>query len=554
MPVFYRTYRPQKLSDLVGQEHVKEALSRALTSGKVAHAYLFSGPKGLGKTTCARILAKAVNCYDYRLPTTDYRKKKKSSSPKAVVSQQTYGEPCNRCDSCLALVEGRHLDLIEIDAASNRGIDDIRELREKIKLAPTSAPYKIYIIDEAHSLTTDAFNALLKTLEEPPEHAIFILCTTEAGKLPATIVSRCVRFDFNRATNDQLVENLAKIAKAEKIEIEEGVLERIANAGDGSFRDGLSILEQLAAGREKINQEILDEVLLSSKDKDLFDFIDFLKDGNKKDAIILINQKAKRGDDFRVYLNQIIEVLRLTLLTKTGVGEGYVEAQDPDRQAKIARLAKTWGEIEIIRLVKALAQATAEIKSAVLPQLPLELAVVELTREKPIVSDIKDKDKDKETPVGEVALKTESKPSSDESTRRLTPKSTGESASKSAGPATIHRQASSGKVEEIIKIWPQILATVKKQNFSVEALLRSTRPAKFDGRTLTLEVFYRFHKDRLEDPKTERILVSALDNLLGRQVMVNCILGDRSKRETSKTKTDEPTEDLAQAIAEIFTN
>jgi len=576
MAVFYRKYRPQKLAEIVGQEHVREALLRALASGKIAHAYLFAGPKGLGKTTTARILAKAVNCYEYRVKSPELRVKGKKDSTLKAKSQQliaSFGEPCDRCASCLAVVEGRHLDLIEIDAASNRGIDDVRELREKIRLAPVSSPYKIYIIDEAHSLTPDAFNALLKTLEEPPAHAIFILCTTEPGKLPQTIVSRCVRFDFKRATTDQLVENLARVVKEEKLEAEEGVLQRIASASDGSFRDGLSILDQLAAGRTKISQDLLGEALLSSKDAEIFDLLGFLKEENKRAAILLVNQKAQRGDDLRVYLGQIIEVLRLMLLSLAEVGGEFLDEQGSEKGVKISQLARQWREREILKLVRILQQASLEVKSAVLPQLPIEMAIVEFlqTGEESLIQSSQE-EKETRLPLagaagsgGQAEEPKETQPSRSvaKARERRRPKVLAGEAKEIKGSEGSKTQPEaqsvgrkigkrSGTADEVLKIWPQILAEVKKQNFSVEALLRSTRPRDFDGQTLTLEVFYRFHKERLEDPKTEKIVIAALEEILGRRAIIRCILGDRSTREEKKIPVDEATEDLAAAITEIF--
>src|SRR5579872_7513583 len=227
MAVFYRKYRPQKFSDLVGQRDIVETLLAQLASGKIAHGYLFAGPRGSGKTSTARIFAKSVNCLSYK--------------------DSKFGEPCNKCQSCLAISDGSNLDLFEIDAASNRGIDEIRDLREKIKLSPVSSRFKVYIIDEAHMLTTEAFNALLKTLEEPPKHAIFILCTTASSKLPPTIISRLSRFNFKRATEDEIVAAISKIAKAEKVDIDKEAFFAVAKAADGSFRDAVSLFDQLAS-------------------------------------------------------------------------------------------------------------------------------------------------------------------------------------------------------------------------------------------------------------------------------------------------------------------
>jgi len=220
----YRKYRSQTFADLVGQDATSRALQGAIISGRVAHAYLFSGSRGTGKTSAARLLAKALNC---------------TGRPR------TSAEPCNRCESCLEMIAGSSLDLIEIDAASNRGIDDVRDLREKVNLAPARGPYKVYIIDEAHGLTGDAFNALLKTLEEPPPHAVFVMCTTDAQKMPLTVIGRCQHFVFRRHSEEQIVARLTHIAKAENVQVETAAMELIARTAQGSMRDAVGLMDQL---------------------------------------------------------------------------------------------------------------------------------------------------------------------------------------------------------------------------------------------------------------------------------------------------------------------
>src|SRR3990167_4968668 len=285
--VFYLKYRPQRIVDL-DSEQVREKLSSIVLGKNLPHAFLFTGPKGLGKTSAARILAKIINCTN-----------RKPSDP----------EPCNKCIQCKSITEGTNLDVMEIDAASNRGIDEIRDLREKIRLSPISAKKKVYIIDEIHMLTTEAFNALLKTLEEPPNHAVFILCTTEIHKVPDTIMSRC----------------LQRVLRGEGMNVDKDALSQIASLSDGSFRDGVKILEEVAraAGRKKITKELIGESYkVSSITKDVYDLIDFLSQRDLKSAVSLINALKEKGTDARFFTEELVSQIHGVLLKKLGIVEG----------------------------------------------------------------------------------------------------------------------------------------------------------------------------------------------------------------------------------------
>jgi DNA polymerase-3 subunit gamma/tau len=339
---YYLKYRPQKISEL-DLTAVRESLTKVLKSKKIPHALLFSGPRGIGKTSAARIFAKAINC-----PT----------------KRKTF-EPCNRCKICQGITEGSVLDLIEIDAASNRGIDDVRDLRDKIKLAPAECRYKVYIIDEVHMLTHEAFNALLKTLEEPPEHAVFILCTTAPEKLPETILSRCLRFNFKKATVAEVIRSLERVVKGEKLKIEKGVLPEIANAVDGSFRDGQKILDQLAMGKKKISlketQELLGKIEAMAPGK----LLTLLAERKLKAALLEINRVVCLGADLSQYCQEILEKFRLGLLAKAGL----TEISSPEVMVGFS-LA------ELTDLIRLFSQAAKDLKTSPIPQLPLEMAVV----------------------------------------------------------------------------------------------------------------------------------------------------------------------------------
>ena len=364
--VIYRKYRPQNFSDVVGQEHIVRTLTNALKMGRVAHAYLFTGPRGTGKTTVARLLAKAVNCL---------------SRPSGVEKEKKKGfEPCNRCPACQEINQGRSLDLIEIDAASNRGIDEIRELRDGIKFSPSKLQYKVFIIDEVHQLTKEAFNALLKTLEEPPAHAIFILATTEIHKVPQTIISRCQKFDFRKVPLDKIIGRLNWLAEQEKVKIEPEALELIALNGDGSIRDSESLLGQVMSMEDenitlKEVQDILGVIDISAVGK----LIDFLADKKSGEAVAHINQIANEGYDLVQYAKSLVNYLRKMLMLKIDPNLAKLTAAELTKEQidGIIRQGEKFSPVALIKTIHLFIEAANEVKRADFPQLPLELAIVE---------------------------------------------------------------------------------------------------------------------------------------------------------------------------------
>lgn len=359
----YLKWRPTAFDEVVGQEHIIRTLKNSLKSGRIRHAYLFSGPRGTGKTTNARLLAKAVNCTH---PDPDMR-------------------PCNQCACCTAMNEGRFLDLIEIDAASHTGVDDVRDLREKIAFAPSEGRYKVYIIDEVHRFSGNAFDALLKTLEEPPPHALFVLATTDIDKVPATIKSRCLPFEFRRLTVLEVTDRLAEIADQEGIRIERSALELIAREGTGSVRDSISLLDQVVADPDElVTLELTQRILGTANTRSVRDLVDALADREVARGIHIINEAIDGGSDPRQFGQQVVEQLRQVLLAQT-TGAAMVQVSLEERQ-RLTELAGRIGRSELLRAIRTFYQTLAAYHSSWQPQLALELAFLEALQAPEVMS------------------------------------------------------------------------------------------------------------------------------------------------------------------------
>lgn len=504
--VLYRKYRPKNFSEIIGQEKIVKILTSAVNSGRVAHAYLFTGPRGTGKTTIARILAKAINCI-----------------------ARKGGEPCNKCANCIALNTGRTFDVVEIDAASNTGVDNIRDLKESIGFSPALLKYKVFIIDEAHMLSKGAFNALLKMLEEPPEHAIFILATTEIHKIPPTIISRAQRFDFRKFRLDEMVERLKEIAKQEKVKIEKGVMEVIALSADGGMRDAESMLGQiisLEAAGEEIKLAEVKMVLGLTDTESVLKFIGFMSKNQFKEAIIFLNDIAFEGQDLEQFAGSLIDILRKITILKTNRDlKKYVISDSTQEQAeKLLKLADVFSEQELLWIFKKVITAKNEIKSAVLPQIPLEIALIEydffknnrhaVIKKAESTADIK---KDVKTEItakkklndSNAELKAEMADSS-EATPREEKAGKTENVEKSEAEKAESENSNGLGVEEIKANWNQILKIAKKYNHSISAFLKLSMPQELKKDMLTLATPYKFHAEKLNDSSNRKIIEKVL--------------------------------------------
>jgi len=487
--VFARKYRPQAFEEVVGQSHITTTLENAIAQERVAHAYIFAGPRGVGKTTTARIFAKALNC---------------DKGPTA--------NPCNKCPSCIEITQGSSLDILEIDGASNRGIDEIRNLRESVKFSPSKGRFKVYIIDEVHMLTSEAFNALLKTLEEPPKHVKFIFATTQAHKVPSTILSRCQRFDFRRISIKDIVDSLKAIAKKENLKVDDDVLILMAKHSDGSMRDAQVVLDQISSFADgKISLEDASKILGAVSDDILFGLADSIRSKDALKALEIIDDLTNEGKDVVQIVLYLIEHFRDLSVAKIKKDPLALIDASPEKIKRYEEQARNFTAEEMLYIIYTLSNTIDFVRKSSMARVPFEVAMIKLTRMGSIASpaDLLERLEKIERGLKKDILPEEilkpvdniRKEPSQEPHREVKP----------------DKKAHGTSLDEIIGSWNAIAGQVQERKISVAMYLKEGYPESVDSGTLSISFpkSSRFHKDTLESPECRSIIQKAIKDVTG---------------------------------------
>jgi DNA polymerase III subunit gamma/tau len=514
----YRRYRPQTFAAIVGQEHVTRTLKNAIGSGQVAHAYLLAGSRGIGKTTIARLIAKAVNC-----------------------TKAKDGEPCDRCENCVAIRDGSFLDLIEIDAASNRGIDEMRDLRDKVRFAPSQGQYKVYVIDEAHQLTSEAFNALLKTLEEPPPHAIFVLATTESGKIPATIVSRTQRFDLRRIPYKGVVAQLGKICEQEGLKVEPAALEAIARHAQGSLRDAESVLDMVAAYSEGgVKLADVDELLGVSEWEETSALFDALAANDGAAGVRLVGRLVDEGRDLRLFVDRAIDHVRALVLMKANQGKPPETASE-GVSAKLVEQAPKFPLEQLARIAKRMFETKQQLKSSEGTALPLELAILDLVTQPGVTGPATQSPARREAPSSTRGVATTA-------VDRGTPTRAQVRTPERPGVIDLAARRAQGSLTlaDVQKAWAEMVAHVKEQSVGKASHLVKAEPVTVEGSTIVIGFDNDFARAYWQD-RYRVELEQGLSERLSLTVRVRCVV------QTLPADAPSPTEDpMLRAALETF--
>jgi DNA polymerase-3 subunit gamma/tau len=494
----YNKWRPQKWDEIVGQQHIVQTLRNAVAGNRVAHAYLFAGPRGTGKTTAARLLAKAVNCLNEDL---------------AI-------RPCNECVHCVAVNESRFLDLIEIDAASNTSVEDVRDLRDKINFTPNQGTYKVYIIDEVHMLSTAAFNALLKTLEEPPAHAIFILATTEMHKIPATVLSRCQRYEFRRLPVNDIVTQLQNIVTNEELTAELEALTLIARQSAGGMRDAISLLDQMASTGKEITLGLTHTVLGTATSQTVIELVGAVLDQEPAVGINVIHTALDSGTDPRILARQVVDYLRALLLLQMGNATQVELATDTRSQAESH--ARAFSPSEVLRMIKVFNTAATDLRGGWQPSLPLELALVE------VIEALK-------MPYQEAIPAGMAKATTKEKVEKPTGRPPVQKEAGIDEEATAPHTNSSITLAQVSKAWKQVKDALHSQP-SLVALLNSSKLLEIKEGVLVLGFASEVLRSKMEAPGQLELTRKAIAEVVGTNLQLRCVISTAKQPTPSNVK------------------
>ncbi len=516
MKTLYRAYRPQNFEEIVNQNHIKITLQHEIEHDRMTHAYAFCGPRGIGKTTIARIFAKSLNC----------EKRKKGEY-----------EPCNECDACINLTDGRSLDVIEIDAASHTGVDNVREnIISVARIAPSKGRFKVFIIDEVHMLSISAFNALLKLLEEPPNNTVFILCTTEAHKIPDTILSRTERFDFKRISTSDIVKKLQYICSKEKIKIDVSILENIARQSGGHMRDAESLLGQVVSiGGSEVTIEEADFVIPRSDINEVMNLIEMLSRKDAGSAIGLVNKLLDDGISLKRFLLELIELLRKLMLSKIdqGLSEKFGLELGESMELRATELSMKLKLNFLINIIEKFLVAQSNMKGSFIEQLPLEMAIAELCLD----------EQEKKTNNKYDFQPNANTPKAPLDTRMASAQIPIDYQQKEQAPPQVNDSIQNQNQDKefnltkdyIVSKWSEVLTKVKTHNHSLSFILKACQPKELNGNQLSLAFKYKFHKDRIGEISIKQIVEKVLREVYGQVISIETVIDESMKVEEKQS-------------------